>query len=435
MPDEASQVELYEKWPVSRINFVPHGVGRVDWPSIIVAPRGGEAAMRVDNKDEQKDGFAVMSAVLQVLGTLRRANGETGTNSQTYAPLMMVGEGGEYSHPGGGLGGGSVGTGDHVYAGIYIHEQGHAFGMPHAADAYADGVYPYVGGSLLGSAWGVDMARGELLAPFIPEGADHAGTCLRDDAHQIDGMGRCVKQDSMQSGAGDQAPGYKYTMHSDFNASVIQRYFEGVTSEDEGGVHLYQGGVTFVDPASSTGYSRWDSIDHQRVEVAPETVEKGLYGLDRGLPTVRDVPVHTVIFTLSAAGTPEVSQIYPPFSYVGNLVRQIDPTSAADLEMVTPNTGDIPWYCHASGCDYTLRVTYADQEVRHVLLRGGFRPWFGPMEEPEAKTQDPLEGASYRIFGVNVPGDEAIELVEVLHTPMGWGGVPDDAEVVLSLSP
>lgn len=434
-PDEESQAELYEKWPIARINFAQHAVGRVDWPSIIVGPRNGEPAMRVDNKDEQKDGFAVMSAVLQVLGTLRRANGETGTNSQIYAPLMMLDGGGEYSSPGGGLGGGSVGTGDHVYAGIFIHEQGHAFGMPHAADGYADGVYPYVGGSLLGSTWGLDASRGELLAPFIPEGAAHAGTCLRDGAHQIDAMNRCVKQDLMQSGAGDQAPGYKYTMHSDFNASVIQRYFEGVTSVDEEGVHVYEGGVIFVDPASSTGYSRWDSVDQERVEVALETVDKGLYGLDRGLPAARGVPVHTVIFTLSAAATPEVSQIYPPFSYVGNLVRQIDPTAAEELALITPNTGEIPWYCHASGCDYTLRVTYADQTIRHVLLRGGFRPWFGPMEEPEAKTLDPVDGASFRSFGVNVPGDVELSLVEVLHTPMGWGGVADDAEVVLSLSP
>lgn len=432
VPDEASRTELFAKWPIARVNFAQHPAMRVDWPTIVVGPRDGAPAMVVANKDQQLDGFAVMSAVLGVLGAVREANGEVGTNSQIYAPLLMLTELGEYGSPGGGLGGGSVGTGDHEYGGIFIHEQGHAFGMPHAADGFAAGTYPYVGGSLLGSAWGYDAGRREFLAPFMPAGADHAADCATDGAHQIDDMGRCVKQDPMQGGAGDQAPGYRFAGFSDFNASVIQRYFEGVTTLGEGGVHEYAGGVIFVDEASSTGYSRWDGLDRRRVEVAIETIDKGLYGFDRGLPVARDVPVHTILFTLSAAGTPDVAQIYPPLSYVGNLRRQVDPTSPTELATIVPNTGDVPWYCHASGCDYTLRITYADQSIRHVLLRGGFRPWFDPMGAPEAGTLDPASDSSFRLFAVNVPGDAAVAKIEVLDTPMGWTGVPDDAPVLLA---
>jgi hypothetical protein len=431
-PDEASRTELYEKWPIARVNFAQHPAKRVDWPTIIVGPRSGLPAMRVTNMDEQPDGFAVMSSVLSVLGALRDANGEAGTNSQIYAPLLMLTAQGEYGDPGGGLGGGSVGTGDYAYSGIFIHEQGHAFGMPHAADGYADGEYPYIGGSLLGSAWAYDAARRELLAPFIPPGADHAADCLTDGAHQIDGEGRCVKQDLMQSGSGDQAPGYKFTIFSDFNASVIQRYFEGTTVLGDRDVHEYEGGRIFVDPNSSTGYSRWDSLDQRRVEVTAETVDNGLYGFDRGLPYARDVPVHTIFFTLSAAGTPDVSQIYPPLSYQGNLRRQVDPTAPDELAAIVPNTSDVPWYCHASGCDYTLRVTHADQSVRHVLLRGGFRPWFDPEGQPEAATTDPTDGDSFRLFAVNVPGDQPLAKIEVLATPMGWTGLPNDAPVLLT---
>ena len=431
VPDEASRTELIAKWPIARVNFAQHPAMRVDWPTIVVGPRDGAPAMVVANKDQQLDGFAVMSAVLGVLGALRDANGESGTNSQIYAPLLMLTELGEYGDPGGGLGGGSVGTGDHAYSGIFIHEQGHAFGMPHAADGYAAGTYPYVGGSLLGSAWGYDGARREFLAPFMPAGADHAADCMTDGAHQIDDMGRCVKQDPMQSGAGDQAPGYKFAGFSDFNASVIQRYFEGVTTLGEGDVHEYAGGVVFVDEASSTGYSRWDSLAQRRVEVAFETTDKGLYGFDRGLPAARDVPVHTILFTLTAAGTPDVAQIYPPLSFKGNLRRQVDPLSPTDLATIVPNTGEVPWYCHASGCDYTLRVTYVDQSVRHVLIRGGFRPWFDPMGAPEAVTSDPADGSSFRLFAVNVPGDAALAKIEVLDTPMGWNGMPDAAPVLL----
>lgn len=431
-PDEASATELRAKWPIARVNFLQHPAKQVAWPYIIVGPRDGAPAMRVNNKDEQKDGFAVMSAVLGVLGALRDANGEGGTNNQYYAPLLMLTAGGEYGEPGGGLGGGSVGTGDYAYAGIFIHEQGHAFGLPHAGDAFKDGKYPYAGGSLLGSAWGYDGARREFLAPFIPPGASHAADCLTDGAHQIDDEGRCVKQDPMQSGSGDQAPGYKYTMFSDFNASVIQRYFEGETTPGEGEVHEFDGGVIFVDAASSTGYSRWDSLEQRRVEVPVETTDKGLYGFDHGLPMQRDVPVHAIVMTLSATDDPAVSQIYPPLSFQGNLRRQVDPTSQAERELIVPNTGEVPWYCHASGCDYTLRVTYADQSLRHVLIRGGFRPWFEPEGIPDASTMDPSDSSSFRVFAVVVPGDKALAKIELLATPMGWNGVPGDAAVLLS---
>ena len=433
-PDAEAAAELRAKWPIAEVDFVAHPGGRIEWPSIVVGPRDGNPAMLVSGSDEQLDGFAVMSAVLGVLRQLREANGEGPTNNQYYAPLMMLDTQGGYAGPGGGLGGGNVGTGDHTYAGIFIHEQGHAFGMPHAADAYADGSYPYVGGSLLGSAWGYDQGRRELLAPWIPASASHADDCLTDGAHQIDAEGRCVKQDPMQSGSGDQAEGYRYTMFSDFNASVIQRWFEGETSLAEGGEHEYAGGVVFVDPDSSSGYSRWDAIDQARVEVGIETTDKGLYGFDGGLPTTRDVPVHAIVVAISRTDA-SLTRVYPPLSFVGNLRREVDPSDPEQRAAIVPNTGEYPWYCHASGCDYTLRVTYTDASVHQVLIRGGFRAWFGPLDEPPASTLDPSDGASFRLFAVNVPGDAAISSVELLDTPMGWTEPPANPAVVASWAP
>lgn len=107
--------------------------------------------------DQQKDGYAVMSAVLNLIGGLRGANGEGPTNNQYYAPILSLNPStGREFFLGGGLGGGAVGTGDENYTGIFIHEQGHAFGLPHAGDAYTGGTYPYAGGSLNGSVWGYD---------------------------------------------------------------------------------------------------------------------------------------------------------------------------------------------------------------------------------------------------------------------------------------
>jgi len=430
-PDATTQQELYAKWPVAQLNIRNHPAQRVDWPYIVVGPRSGGAAYRVTNKDEQKDGYAVMSATLGVLGAIRSANGDAATANQYYAPLLMLNQSGAYSHPGGGLGGGSLGTGDYSYAGIFIHEQGHAFGMPHAGEAYSNGSYPYASGSLLGSVWGYDAGRREFLAPFLPSTASTFNNCQSSTSRVKDSAGRCIKQDPMQGGSGDQATGDKFTLFSDFNAAVIQRYFEGRTT-DNAGVHSYSGGRIFVDAASVTGYSRWDSISQQRVAVTPITLDKGLYGLDMALPQTRDTKVHTIVVSYSLAGTEGASQIYPTLSYTGNLRRLMDPANATDRTEIVPNTGTYPWYCHASGCDYTLRVTYSDDSQKQVLLQGGFRSWFKPMDSIPASAYDVLSGSSFKVWAVNVPGDKAIGRIELLDTPMAWNGVPANPTVLLS---
>lgn len=276
----------------------PTHCGATRLAHIIVGPRDGHPAMRVNNANEQLDGFAVMSAVLNVLSAIRDANGEGSTNNQYYAPLLMVDAQGTYYPPGGGRGG-SRGTGDYDYAGIFIHEQGHAFGMPHAGEAYDAGKYPYAGGSLLGSVWGYDASRQDF-GNVHPGGSRHGGRLPRRPSSTKGRSGSlCQTRPDAQSGSGDQAPGYKYTMFSDFNASVIQQYFEGSTTLGDGGVHEYDGGTIFVDPSSSTGYSRWDTLDIKRVEVPIETTTNGLYGLDQGLalPSARGVPVHAIVLT------------------------------------------------------------------------------------------------------------------------------------------
>ncbi|WP_212749164.1 M66 family metalloprotease, partial [Chitinivorax sp. B] len=431
-PDKATFDELYAKWPVARLNMKNHPLKRIDWPYIIVGPRNSGPAYKVENADQQKDGYDVMSAALGILSAIREANGEAGTNSQHYAPLLMLGADGKYSGPGGGLGGGSRGTGDHRYAGIFIHEQGHAFGMPHAADGYKSGSYPYINGSLLGSGWGYDLGRNTFLSPYLPQDADTFKNCKTDTNRIKDKEGRCIKQDPMQGGSGDQAKGYRYTMFADFNAGVIQRYFEGNTTIDKDGKRKYNGGTIFIDNASSTSYSRWDSIDKRRVEFTPTTESSGLWGFDNGLPNQRDVAVHTIIITHSLASTTNMSQIYPVLSYQGNLRRNIDPTVASQLAEIVPNTGKYAWYCHASGCDFTVRVTFKDGSKQHVLLQSGMRSWFSPLGSVPASKLDPNNGDSFQIWGVNVPGNKIISKIELLETPMAWNGIGSNPKVLIS---
>jgi Peptidase M66 len=448
--DKITTDEYFAKHPLADLQIKNHAAQKVLWPYIIVKPREGRAAQKVEYAEQQGDSFAVMSGVLSTLGALRTANGDGPTNNQYYAPLLMANRAGSYSSPGGGLGGGHLGTGDYSYGGIFIHEAGHAFGMPHANDGFTAGTYPYTGGSLAGSGWGFDQNKNRFLAPFVPSNAQTFKTCATGGfpmGRQLDDQKRCIKQDPMQSGAGDQAAGDKYTMFSDFNASVVQQYLEGTTTLKDG-KHEYDGGRVFVDPSSSSGYSRWDTLDSGFVPVPTATTSKGLYGLDNGLPAQRDVPVRTIIITSSIAGSsdtnndgklsyadtltynPAITQIYEPITYTGNLRRLIDPTNATQRASIVPDTGENGWYCKNAGCDYTLKVTFSDNSQQFVALQSGYRGWFDANINPNAT--NPLDTSSYRIWGVNISAVKTISKLELLETPEVWQGLPSVPKVVAS---
>ncbi|MFL6660377.1 MAG: M66 family metalloprotease [Massilia sp.] len=429
-PSAAQQDELLAKLPLSKLQV--DTVGRIDWSNLVVPPRADSAGLAqpayvLTSMDQQKDGYAAMSAVLDLLGGIRSANGEGPTSNAYYAPLLAIDvASGRYHAPGGGLGtvGGGTAVADYSFGGATIHELGHAFGLQHAGGAYDDGSYPYPAGSLKGSVWGYDTVRKQFLDVLIPVGANSYANCA--NTRQRDAGGHCYKQDPMQGGAGDQAPGFAYTMFSDFYAGKIQHWFEGTTSINTDGSHAFDSGRFVPDAASASGYSRWDSIAKARVPVsATSTPNKGLYGsINQGLPIQTKVAVHVIAITMSKAGTPGATQIYPPLARTGSLVQMFDPTSPQDLQAIAANTGTYPWYCHASGCDYTVRVTYADRSQIHRVLSGGFRDWFKPTGAFSASTSDPISGTSFASWVINVPGSKAISKIELLDTPMVWNGMP-----------
>ncbi|WP_380780366.1 M66 family metalloprotease [Sphingomonas sp. R86520] len=430
-PSDAVKRELLAKWPLASLNVATHGVGYVSWDRLIVAPNGSRPAYLMTNADQEKAGFEELGAVLGIIGKLRAANGEDNTDNQYYAALLPLDAAGKYKSPGGGLGtiGGGTGTGTYTYTGIFFHEQGHAFGLPHAADGYADGAYPYVAGSLKGSAWGYDFGTRQFLSPLIPTTASSYKNCATN--HQLDGSGRCYKQDPMQSGSGDQDPSYLFADLSDYNAARIQLWLEGVTATDANGAFTYSGGRIFVEP---NGYSRWNSITQTRVPLpdGDNTVSSGLYGINYNLPTQRDVPVYAIIVGFSRAGTVGASYIYAPLRFTGNLIRTFDPTNSQDLADINIGSGKYKWYCQSNGCDYTVRVTYADGSVAHQVLKSAFRTWFKSDQAEPGTATDPNLGDSFRNWAINVPAGQAIRKIELLDTPMVWKGMPADPKVLLT---
>jgi hypothetical protein len=435
--DDAIIDEYFAKHPIADLVVEPHPASRVSWDYVVAGPRDGQPAEVWDSADDVagEGPCAEQGPILAAMRAIAEANGDGRTNRAMYAPIVQLNALGEDAGVQGGCGGGggTVGAGDTDYAGIFIHEMGHAYRLPHAAGSYDDGVYPYPGGSLYASSWGYDAIRREFLATFVSTNSE--SDCTDDPDRLYDDQDRCIKQDPMQSGSGDQTVGYQFTMFADYSVGRMQHYFSGIAFDDEDGERQYDEGRVFVDENSPTGYSRWDSLEGARVPVSTETDTLGLWGLDGELPSVRDVPVHTIVFTISAAETEGATQIYPPLSYVGNLRRTIDPTDPTSVAEIHPDTGESEWYCQSYGCDYTLRVTYESGAVEHVMIQGAFRGWYGATDPIEPDVLDPTNGDSFRLWAINVPGDEALTKIELLHTPEAWNGVPMDAPVLATRDP
>ena len=430
-PDAATANEMFQKWPVASLMVDTHPARRVHWPRLVIGPDGKAPARVMDSSGDRQAGLQVLMTVLGMVDRIMEANGDSPLAVQYYAPLIQQDASGRYAHQESGLGSvaGDSGAGDDAYRGIFIHEQGHAMGLPHAGEAYDAGRYPYAWGSLDGSAWGWDGTRREFLAPFVPVGAERHRLCASDrfEGHPraLDAQNRCIKQDPMQSGAGDEAGGSRFTMFSDYNAAVMQRQMETR--------------YAVADNTFPGAYKRWSRAERRWVNVTPTTTEGAQSGFREGFAIQRNVPVHAIALTLSKTGTPGVTQIYPPLSFVGNLVRTIDPTDGPQRAVVRPHrapyngTGEGRRYCSESGCDYTLRVRYTSGNVRNVLLQGAFRnfDYPGGTKHPGAPSDfdpdaaDPTHADSFQRYVVNVPGDSPIERIELLDTPMAWDkGVP-----------
>jgi len=428
-PDTATVDEIFAKWPVAQLSVAPHPAVRVEWPTLVVAPSGSAPAYVMTSAEDQQAGFQVLSSTLGILGGLLEANGEAPQAVQYYAPVIQRDRAGNYQSPGGGLGttAGDRGAGDDAYRGVFIHEQGHAMGIPHVGEAYDQGRYPYFWGSLDGSAWGYDSVRREFLAPPIPVTASTHDGCESDrfggNARAIDSLNRCIKQDPMQSGSGDQHPDQRFATFSDYSTAMMQRHME----------QRY----TVADTDFEGGYKLWDVENRRWNAVTPTTTDNAQYGFNGGFPVQRDVPVYTIALTISRAGTPGATQIYPPLAYTGNLIRTVDPTDAAQRDEVRfykapyNGRGVGRWFCSNSGCDYTLRVRYANGVTRHVLLQGAFRAFddAGGAFRPNANSANHSD--SFKAFVVNVPNDAAIVDIALLDTPMAWeSGVPENATVL-----
>ena len=424
------QAEFEAKLPIAKLNSVNHGSQKAEWPQLVVAPRGGREAYVMKSYDDLKggDGYAPISGVLKAIGQIKLSNGMTGlTNTQYYAAMIMLNDAGTYVPPGGGLGGGNIGAGDWTYGGVFFHEQGHAFGMPHSAQAFNNSSFPYEGGTLRGSNWGFDLNKEMFLGLTVPEDASSYARCENSNNRKFNAEGSCYKQDPMQSGHGDQSADSNYSMFTDFNSGLVQQYFEYHSSYGEN-----RGRATYF--AEEDQWKHWNHESQSWVVIDPTATSGQVYDmvgrsmLNAGIPYHMNTEVDTVVFTVSypeikalqdgekTLEQMEVTQIYPPLdNYLGSAARTIDMDNETELSSVY-RTGRYLYVCYWSDCDFTAKFTYKDgTSKRHLVQRLNWNP-------DNANSLNPTNSTSFGISAVTAPNYGKILVSAELYLHPGSNG-------------
>lgn len=446
LPDAGLVEELTNVWPFKKLDIQSHRIGKIEWPYLVIAPRNNNPAYKMTTV-LSNSAFDHYSSMLGIIQRLRIADGGDNLSNQYYTPFFTVDQNKkDTTQTGNGLGGGNAGVGDYLYGPAFYHEQGHAFGLSHAGENYLSS-YPYYFGSVKESAWGYDMGRRVFLNRLIPQNSTQYPGC-KNSGHLLSNDGNCWKQEPMQSGQTDGPKTSRFSMMSDYYTARIQQWLEGVTTSGSNNIHAYQGGKILLDSNSPTGYSRWDGIDKKRVAYTPSTESNAIYWINNGMPIRQSVPVQTIVLTHSIAGTSNVnsgagypypidqniSQIYPLIpTHTGNLITYIDPADRENISDIRPGSrGKYNNFCNNIGCDFTLRVTFSDTKVQHILLQGPVptRTWYQPAGT--MRTFTATEGDSFGTVVVNVSAENGrtATKAELLFTPTPWLSFPSSPLVL-----
>jgi autotransporter-associated beta strand protein len=376
--------ELLAKWPAAELEV--RRTYNVVFPELVIPPRAGVPAARVKSRADYtaQTGLAFdgeQGAALAWNGALRRAAGTAGRISLYYTNIYGVGAGGQA--------GGFAGVGNGTSVGILHHELGHALSLPHWGDS---SIYPYKGdmhgipapaiynGTHAGPTWAFDPR----FQAFIP--------CTTQPGNVGNRPVGTYKADPMQGGGtGFQEPPYLMNHFADFSVMRMRNYLQ-----DQVVVWNQQLGQ----------YARWNQTARDYTTTMSSNAVT--------YPVERDVPVISILASVSGSN-PGVNMAYPPIGpYSGGLIRLFDPRVAAD------RTSARSIYSPTGGCDVSVRVIQGGAEKIYMLAAA----W-----EPSI---DPLSGSSLRTAAVNLPaGDGAVTRIELLLTPdADVNGLPANPQVL-----
>jgi autotransporter-associated beta strand protein len=384
--------EIEAKWPVAELDL--RRLRHVVFPELVIPPRyvngvGSVPAARIRSQADYAAQLGVsfdgeQSAAGEWKGALKAAAGQGGRISYYY--VNIYGAGGATS---GGEAGGFGGVGVGTSVGIFHHESGHAFSLPHWGD---DAGYPYKGamygisapaiynGTHAGPTWAFDLRS---LA-FIP--------CTVQNNNDGGKPPGTYKADPMQGGgSGWQEPAYLLNHFSDYSMNQMRNYIQG---------HV------LVWNTNLNSYASWN----QSAKDYTTTVGNNQVNY----PTVRDTQVISLMASVSGANT-NVNMVYPPIGpYTAGLIRLFDPASASDRTAAASN------FAPAGGCDVSVRVIQGGVQKTYMLAAS----W-----NPSAS---PTSGSSLDTAAVNLPATNgAVTKVELLLTPDAQvNGLPLNPQVL-----
>ena len=355
-------------------------------------------------------GYGLLSSIRSLTSALQTANGMDGTSHWYGASSRSLG---------GGLGGGSTGSGDN-YNLVFNHELGHAFDMPHWGDslysrvaATATQSHPYTGshitkGGGFGNSWAYDPLLGKqgFINPLCTSGSN---------------LGK-ERQEPMQRNGDCLVAGQTFDHFGDYSGLFIHRYFTGAASTYAGTVTSPRdtGGDTsprFAFPSkfgrvhmaldASSGQIRlqqWSTTTMAYVERTPAMVDSDLRVYGERYPLQWNVPVISLWGSFSSS-SPAATTILHPLQYQGNLKRNWDPTNATDFAaMKAFISGDAFWW----GADLVAKAEFSNGSVQHVLVNR------------YARGLNPLDSDTQTFWAVNIPAMAGTKLtrVSLYHRPM-----------------
>ena len=356
--------ELSAKWPVA--GFELERVRNINFSELVIPgrPTAGVAPVKVASPQEYltktgKKFDGEQAAALQWVGALSRAGGNQDV-AMSYVTIQGV--------PAGGQAGGYNGVGS-PSVGIMNHELGHAFSLPHIGEQKD---YPYRGTMHgipppkifnevhVGPTWGFDLSSKTFLPPTVQQSSGRwvAGT---------------YKADPMQGGgSGDQEKPFLLRHFSDYNVRRMQTYLERKVAVSRGGQ-----------------FYKWDDATGDYTQkVQTDGVR---------YPTEVEVPVISVMASISLA-TPDVNLVYPPIGpYKGNRIRTFDPRVAGDRDAARVA------FSPKGGCDFSFKVTQGSKESLYLL----------PVSGDEGGKPLSLATVAVNLRATDGP----VTAIELLHTP------------------
>ncbi|WGH75298.1 M66 family metalloprotease [Tenacibaculum tangerinum] len=378
--------EIVSKWPTAALKI--QRTPNIVFKELTIPPRGnGIIAARVSSKEEYQNLTGAsfdgeQAAASKWNSALRRAAGFRNRLSLFYINIYGVNSGGQA--------GGFAGVGNGKKLGIFHHEIGHAFSLPHWGD---NATYPYKGdmhgipapniykSTHAGPTWAFDMPSMTFIPPTVQENA-------------VGGTPGTYKADPMQGGgSGDQEPQFLLRHFSDFSVNKMRNYLEN---------HI----VIWNDALGS--YASWDDATGDYTKVVANDGVK--------YPIEREVNVISVMVGVSAT-TPQATIVYPPIGpYTSDMIELFDPTVEADRLKADAI------YCPEGGCDTSVKVVQGGVTKIYML----------PTALDEALAAS--DSNSFKSGAVNLKAaDGEVTSIELLATPDAEkNGLPAIPQVLYS---